>query len=117
MEKRSKVRFWPALGLILGADVILVLLYTVIVPGLTGRTFSDALCTSALLLALATAIPVLLDMGRGIGVGARMGDGDVERRAALQTEHQRREQGTLITFVLAAATFIIAALSFLIGLL
>ena len=117
MEKRGKVRFWPALGLVLGADVILVLLYTVVLPGFTGRAFSDSLCTSALLLGLATAVPVLLDVGRGIGVGARMGSGEAERRAALEKEHQRREQGLVITFVLAVATFIVTVLSFLTGLL
>ncbi len=116
MDNRKKIRFWPLLGIILGADLLIVLVYTLIVPGLTGRAFSDALCTSALLLGLAAALPVLLDVGRGIGVGARMGDSEAERRAALQTEHQRREQGIVITFVLAAATFIIAMISFLIGL-
>lgn len=117
MEKRRKIRFWPALGLVLGMDVLLVFVYTIIVPGLTGRAFSDALCTSALLLAVATAFPVLLDIGRGIGVGARMGDGEAERHAVLQTEQRRREHGMTITFVLAAATFIVALLSLLIDLL
>ncbi len=117
MDDRKKIRFWPLLGIILGADVLLVLAYTVIVLGLTGRAFSDTLCFSALLLALATAAPVLLDMGRGFIIGGQMGGGEAERRAALEKEHQRREQGMIITFVFAAATLIITLFSLLIGLL
>ncbi len=122
LEKRAnngsprKVRFWPLLGIVLAADVLLVLAYTLIVPGFSGRAFSDALCVSALLLGAATAIPVLLDTGRSFGVGARMGDGEVMRHVVLQKERQRREQGMVITFALAAAVLILAIASFLIGL-
>jgi len=116
MNNTKKIRFWPLLGINLGADVLLVLAYTVIVPGFSGRAFSDALCVSSLMLGMATAIPVLLDTLRGFGIGAQMGASEADRHAALQTEHDRREQGMRITFALAAAVLILAIASFLIGL-
>ncbi len=116
MDNRRKIRFWPLLGIILAADGILALAYTLIGPGWSGRAFSDSLCVSALLLGLAATVPALLDIGRGIGVGMRMSSNTAEQRAVLQKEHQQREQGMVITFVLATAMLIIALLSFLISL-
>jgi len=117
MENRKKIRFWPLLGAILGATVLLVLVYTAIVPRLTSRAFSDALCSSALLLALAAIAPVFLDMGRGFTIGGQMEGDEAERHAAMEKERQRREQGIIVTFSFAAATVIIVLLSLLIGLL
>jgi hypothetical protein len=113
----KKVRFWPALGIVLGADVVLVLLYTVIVPGVTGRAYSDSLCVSATLLGLAAAVPVLLDMGRGVGLASKIGVSDESRHEALEKERERRYRGSTITFVFAAAAFVITLLSIIISFL
>ena len=113
----KKVRFWPGLGIILGADVVLVLLYTVIVPGLTGRTYSDSLCVSAALLGLVAVFPVLLDVGRGAGLVSKIGVSDEARHEALEKERERRDIGTTITFVFAAAALVVGALSILVSFL
>jgi hypothetical protein len=116
-EKRGKYRFWPILGIVLSVDFVLVLLYTLIIPGLTGRTLSDSLCTSAVFLGLLAAVPVLLDMGRGIGMAGKMAGGREKHQAALEQEHQRRDQGITITFAVATATLIVTVLSLILGLL
>ena len=116
-EKRKKYRFWPILGIILGADFVLVLLYTLIIPGLTGRTLSDSLCMSSTVLGLIAAVPVLLDMGRGVGMAGKMGGAREQNQAALDLEHRRREQGITITFAFAAATLIVTVLSLILSLL
>lgn len=116
-ESRKKVRFWPMFGITFGVDIFVVLLYTLIGPGLTGRALSDSLCMSAIPLAFVATLPVLFDMGRGIGMAGKIGTNDEERYAALEHERRRREYGMTITFAFAAATLIIALLSVFIGLL
>ena len=109
----KKIRFWPALGIILGADVILVFLYTIIVPGLTGRTYSDSLCVSAALLGLVAVVPVLLDVGRGARLASKIGVTEEERHDALEKEREHRDTGSTITFIFAAAAFVAGVLSIL----
>lgn len=113
----KKVRFWPALGILLGADVVLAFLYTVVVPGLTGRTYSDSLCVSAALIGLVAVVPVLLDVGRGARLVSKMGVSDEERHEALEKEREFRDAGSTITFVFAAAAFVIGVLSILVSFL
>lgn len=117
MDNRKKIRFWPLLGIVLGADALLVFAYTVIIPGLTGRALSDTFCSSALVLGLVACVPVLFDVGRGVVIGGQMSGNEADRRAVLEKEHQRREQGMVVSFALAVATLIITLLSFLIGLM
>lgn len=113
----KKVRFWPALGIVLIADVLLVLVYTLIIPGLTGRAYSDSLCVSAMLLSLVAVVPVVLDMGRGVGLVFKAGGSAEERHEVLEKEHARRDRGSTITFIFAAAAFVIALLSIVVSFL
>ena len=113
----QKPHFWKLLGIIIGLDLIITLLYAIIIPGFSGRAWSDSLCTSALFLGLSCAIPVLFDVGRGMGVATKMGEPLEERQKVMDKEHQRREQGMTISFALIAATLFIAFLSLVLGLL
>ena len=113
----KKLRFWPALGIILGADIVLAFLYAVIVPGLTGRTYSDSLCVSAALLGLAAVIPVFLDVGRGARLATKIGVTEEERHDAMEEEREHRATGSKITFIFAAAAFVIGVLSILVSFL
>jgi len=113
----KKPRFWPLLGIVIAVDIIIAILYTLIVPGLSGRALSDSLCTSALFLGFVSALPVLLDAGRGVGMATRIGATSEERQIVWAKERQRREQGMLISFVLGTATLLVTLLSFILGLL
>ncbi len=120
MEKspKRKFKFWPLLGIAVAVDLILVLIYAVIIAqGLSGRVYSDALCTSAMFLGVLSALPVLFDAGRGMGLAINIGTSKEERYQALEKERRRREQGMVITFALVAATMLITLLSFIIGML
>jgi len=99
-----KLRFWSLLGVMIGAALIASLLYTLIGPGMSLRTLSDSLCTSALFLGILSALPLLFDVGRGMGVAAKMGGDPQARQKVMDKEHQRREQGMVISFALIAAT-------------
>ncbi len=110
---RRKLRFWPLLGIVLGIDLIGVLLYTVLIPGLTRRALSDTLCMSSIGMGILCSLPVLFDAGRGFVVAGKMGGPPEERKAALDRERQRREQGMTITFAIGTAAIIMVALSFL----
>ena len=113
----KNIRFWPALGIILGADVVLAFLYTVIVPGLTGRTYSDSLCVSAAFLGLAAVFPVLLDVGRGARLASKIGVTEEERDEAMEKEREHRDTGSRITFIFAAAAFVVGVLSIIVSFL
>ena len=113
----KKLRFWPALGIILGADVVLAFLYAVIVPGLTGRTYSDSLCVSAALLGLAAVVPVLLDVGRGARLASKIGVSEEEHHEAMEKEREHRDTGSTITFIFATAAFVAGVLSILVSFL
>lgn len=113
----KKVRFWPALGILLGADTVLAFLYTVIVPGLTGRAYSDSLCISAAFLGFAAVVPVLLDVGRGARLASKMGGSEEEQHEAMEKERKQRDMGSRITFIFAAAAFVAGVLSILVSFL
>jgi len=113
----KKLRFWPTLGILLGADIVLALLYTFVVPGLSGRTYSDSLCVSAALLGIGAVVPVLLDMGRGARLATKMGRSEEERHEALEKERENRDMGSRITFLFAAAAFVIGVLSIVVSFL
>ncbi|MBN2002151.1 MAG: hypothetical protein JXA21_02240 [Anaerolineae bacterium] len=110
---RRKLHFFPLLGIILGSDLIVALVYTWVVPGLTRRALSDTLCMSAIGMGILSGLPMLFDAGRGFRLVVKAGDSSEERSAALVRERQRREQGMVITFAMGAATFIIVIVSFL----
>jgi hypothetical protein len=115
--KSDKIRFWPLLGLIIGIDIVLTFLYSIIFPGLSTSSWADALCVSAFLLAFGSIIPVFLDAGRGFGLAGKMGEPKSEQRQALTRERALREKGIKMTFVLALATVLIGLLSLLLSLL
>ena len=114
--KSEKIRFWPLLALILGVDLMLTFLYTVIIPGLSANGWSDALCASAFVLAIGSAIPMLLDAGRGFSMAGKMSGSKQEQHEAYSRERTLREKGMRITFVLALGTILIGLLSLLMSL-
>ena len=115
LPKLDKIHFWPLLGLILAVDIVLTFLYTTIVPGLSANGWSDALCTSAFVLAIGSAVPVFLDAGSGFGLSGKMGGSKADQHEALTNERLMREKGMKYTFVLALATFIIGLMSMILS--
>jgi hypothetical protein len=115
-ERKPNLRFWPLVGLVLGADLILTLIYTLIKPGVNGQIWSDALCTSAVLLGIGSGLPFLFDAGRGLTLVGKMGGDETARHTALRRERRRRERGMTITFALALAAFITGLVSLVISL-
>lgn len=108
-----KVRFWPVVGILLIADLILTLAYTALSSRLTGEAWSDALCLSAILLGAASMVPFFFDAGRGITLAGKMRGTGEERHAAFHEERRRRETGMTITFALALVAFIVGVISLL----
>ena len=82
-----RLRFWRVFCLALAVEVGLALLYTLIVPGLTGNALSDALCTVSMALGVISIVPVIVDMGRGMALPGVVGATDATRRSALRREH------------------------------
>jgi hypothetical protein len=117
LPKLDKMRFLPLLGLILVIDILLTLLYTVIVPGLSTGAWADTLCSSAFILALGSVVPVFLDAGRGFTISGKMGGSKADQHEALTHERLLREKGMKYTFVLALATLIIGILSMIFSLM
>jgi hypothetical protein len=116
-------RFWRIVGLVLAADIVITLILTLVGPGFSGRAWSDALCTSAVFVALAGGLPFLFDTGRGVAMLGRLGragkDSDNaqdEQRRIWREEHRKREQGITITFALALAAFLIGLVSVVVSL-
>ena len=122
-EKHPHSGFWRIVGLALGCAIGLSLLYAIVQPsGSTNnwgraREWSDALCTSALLLGLGSGIPFLLDAGRGLMLPGKMGTSKEERLATWDEERAKREKGIRLTFALALAAAITGFLSLIISLL
>ena len=115
LSKMDKIRFLPLLGLILAIDIVLTLVYTVIVPGLSASAWADALCSSAFVLAIGSAVPVFLDAGRGFTLSGKMGGAKADQHEALTHERSLREKGMKYTFVLALATLLIGVLSMILS--
>ena len=115
--KYGKLRFWPLLGLVLGTDIVVTLLYTTLIPGLSASRWGDALCVSAFFLAVGSAIPVFMDAGRGIGLAGKMGGSKADQHDAFEYERSMREKGMQVTFVLALSTVLIGLLSLILSLL
>jgi hypothetical protein len=111
LPKLDKIRFLPLLGIILAVDIVLTFIYTAIIPGLSARNLSDALCISAFVLAVGSVLPVLFDAGRGFGLSGKMGGSKAKQHEALTHERLLREKGMKYTFILALATFVIGLLS------
>ena len=115
--KIKKLHFWPLLGLVLGIDIVVTLVYTTIVPGLSTNGWGDVLCASAFFLAIGSALPVFMDAGRGFGLAGKMGGSKTEQHEAFEHERAMREKGMQITFVLALSTVLIGILSIIMSLL
>jgi hypothetical protein len=112
------VSFWRIVGAALGAGLLVSLIYTLIVPGFSGRAWSDALCTAALFVALGGTLPLFLDTGRGVAILGKLGrtpsgedDTQDAHRRIWREEHRKRERGITITFALAFAALLIGAMS------
>jgi hypothetical protein len=110
-------RFWPVVGIATSVALLLALGYTLLAPGFSLRVLSDSLCLSALVLSLASGVPFLLDAGRGLAMGGKMGADKEERREVWRAERRKREYGMRITFALALAAFLIGLASLLMSLL
>ena len=109
-------RFWQTVGVVLGADLVITLLYTLISSGFSDRVWSDALCVSAIILSVASVLPFLLDAGRGVTMIGKMRGSDEQRRAIWEEERRKREKGMTITFALFLAALLIGLASVAAGL-
>ena len=107
----QRTRFWMIVGITLAGDLLLTFLYTILGPGFSGRVWSDALCTSAVLLGTGSAVPFLFDAGRGLSIASKMGSRGDDRQQSWQEERRRREKGMLVTFALALAAVLIGLTS------
>lgn len=110
------------IGVSLALALCLSLLYVLLGPGFTLAAWSDALCASAMLLALGSAVPFLFDVGRGVTMPIKLGIETARRTPettakALQEEHHKREKGMSVTFALAIATALLAITSIVLSLL
>ena len=114
--QQGRQRFWRIVGIALAITLSLTLIYVSLGPGFSIGAWSDALCASAMLLAMASAAPIVFDVGRGLTLAGRMvsggrdGDTDVTS-TALRDEHRKREKGTTVTFALALAALLIGIAS------
>jgi len=105
MSERSheRRRFWRLVGMALLGGAILTVINVLISrePSLVG--WSNALCRSAMLLGIGSAVPFLFDAGRTFGVAGKLeGDAD-NRRAVWESEQAKREKGMTVTFAIALA--------------
>jgi hypothetical protein len=105
-DSDRRVRFWPLVGMACAAALLFALGYAVVTPGFSFRTLSDGLFWSAVLLGLGSVIPFLMDTGRGLSLGGRMGPDREQRNEIWQEEHRKRERGMRITFALALAALL-----------
>lgn len=110
-KKPRSVRFWSLVGAALALDLIVTTVYVLISPDGSNDAWSNALCTSAILLGAASGIPFLFDAGRGLTLMGKLGGPEEERHAALRNERRRRETGMTITFALALVAFITGLIS------
>lgn len=110
---QEPLRFWRLVGSTVGGALVLTLLYVLIGPGFSQARWSDALCTSAIVLGIGSSIPFLFDAGRGLSLPGKMhGDAD-DRRATWDRERTKREKGMAATFALALSSVLISVLSLL----
>ncbi len=110
-------RFWRLLGLVTGADLVFVVVYTLLFRRFTPRGLSDALCSSALLVGLVALVPLVVELGRSINLPGRAGGNQEKLRRAMADEQRLRQQGMVITFALIAAAVILAVISFILSVL
>ena len=110
---RRALRFWPLVGIVLVIDLLITAVYVLLNRGFSGESWSNALCTSSVILGAASGIPFLFDAGRGLSLVGKMGSSEEERREALAEERRRRETGMTITFALALVAFITGLISLL----
>lgn len=108
-------RFWRLLGLVTGADLVFVVVYTLLFRRFTPRGLSDALCSSALLVGLVALVPLVVELGRGINLPGRAGGNQEKLRRAMADEQRLRQQGMVITFALVVAAVVLAVISFILG--
>jgi hypothetical protein len=111
-------RFWRLVGIAVAAALLLSLVYTGVSPTETtsATPWSDALCVSSLLLALASGLPFLLDAGRGLMLPNQMSRGKEDRQRRWDEERAKREKGIQITFALGLAAFLVGLFSLLVSL-
>jgi hypothetical protein len=105
------------LGLVTGADLVFVVVYTLLFRRFTPRGLSDALCSSALLVGLVALVPLVVELGRSINLPGRAGGNQEKLRRAMADEQRLRQQGMVITFALIAAAVILAVISFILSVL
>ncbi|MCU0519969.1 MAG: hypothetical protein MUF84_04670 [Anaerolineae bacterium] len=114
--QQDRRRFWRIVGVALAITVGLALIYVSLGPDSSIGAWSDALCASAMLLAMASAAPIVFDVGRGLTLAGRMvsrnGEGNADATStALSDEHRKREKGMTVTFALALAALLVGIAS------
>ena len=81
-SSHERRRFWRLVGMALLGGAILTVINVLISrePSLVG--WSNALCRSAMLLGIGSAVPFLFDAGRTFGVAGKL-EGDADNRRAV----------------------------------
>lgn len=114
-----------SLALALGLSLLYAVLGSKFTLGAGSNLFgawSDALCASAMLLAIGSAVPFLFDVGRGVTMPIKLGISGAERTPeattkALREEHRKREKGMSVTFALAISAALVATISIVLSFL
>ncbi len=114
---KQKGKFLPVFGIAIGCALVLSLVYTLIIPGLTLENWSNSLCFSAFIVGAGGAVPVFFDAGRGVVMASKFSTKNDERQKVMDRERQKRESGMKITFALAAATVMIGIISAILSLI
>ncbi len=111
---QSKEPFWRLVGALMALTAAWGAIYVLLAPTPLLRSLSDALCTAALLIGAATAIPLLIEIGRSTWRFSRARDGEAVHQA-MEEEVAARERWMWVTFALAATSIVLAVLALLIG--
>ncbi|GEM_PF-2751504 len=107
-------RFWQIVGVLVALSLAWSALYTLFAPTPWLRSLSDALCTAALLIGAATAVPILIEIGRSTWRFSRVRGREAVEKAMVE-EAESRRRWMWVTFALAATSIALALLALVIG--